>query len=62
MINALKKIESLGGKVTYDAPLLMPGQLMDRYQTALLGAIFSEHASAASSIDILSIAARQKLN
>lgn len=62
MIDALKKVESSGGKVTYNAPLLMPCQLMDQYQTAPLGAIFSEHSSAASSINILSIAARQKLN
>lgn len=43
MINALKKIGNFGGKVKYNAPLLMPADVMGQYKTVPIGEIFSEY-------------------
>ncbi|KAK4197711.1 amidase signature domain-containing protein [Triangularia verruculosa] len=41
MINAMKKIDNLGGKVSYNAPLLMPDAIMEKYGTAKIGALLT---------------------
>lgn len=42
MITALEKIDSSGGKVVYNAPLLMPEAIMKEYGTAQMNDLLSE--------------------
>ncbi len=42
MIDAMKKIDSSGGHVTYNAPLLMPKAIKEEYGTAEMDGLLSE--------------------
>lgn len=43
MIDAMKLAESFGAKVSYNAPLLMPGKIMEKYSTVPVGDLLRKY-------------------
>lgn len=39
MLDAMKKVEDAGGKVSYNAPLLLPKAVMEKYNTVSFGVL-----------------------
>ena len=48
MDDAMKKVESLGGKVTYNAPLMSMKDVMEKYKTVGMAKISRECPDAAA--------------